>query len=50
MGHSDFDSAIQNRRPWNAGQTVGAKRPLRPRDIWAIRFFLDEHERLRDLV
>lgn len=48
MGHSDFDPAIQSRRPWNLGQTVGAKRPLRPRDIWAIRFFLDEHERLRD--
>jgi integrase len=27
---------------------VGAKRPLRPRDVWAIRFFLDEHRRLRD--
>jgi len=27
---------------------VGSKRPLRPRDIWAIRFYLDEHKRLRD--
>ena len=27
---------------------VGAKRPLKPRDVWAIRFFLDEHRRLRD--
>ena len=37
---------------WNAGQNVGPKRPLRPRDIWAIRFHLDEHKRLRgcDLV
>ena len=24
------------------------KRPLKPRDIWAIRFYLDEHRRLRD--
>lgn len=48
MGHSDFDPAARERRPWNAGQIVGAKRPLRPRDVWAIRFFLDEHRRLRD--
>ena len=27
---------------------VGPKRPLKPRDVWAIRFFLDEHRRLRD--
>jgi site-specific recombinase XerC len=27
---------------------VGTKRPLKPRDVWAIRFFLDEHRRLRD--
>lgn len=27
---------------------VGQKRPLKPRDVWAIRFFLDEHRRLRD--
>ncbi len=48
MGHSDLDPAVHDRRPWNAGQNVGAKRPLKPRDIWAIRFFLDEHRRLRD--
>ena len=48
MGHSDLDPALHERRPWNAGQNVGAKRPLKPRDIWAIRFFLDEHHRLRD--
>jgi site-specific recombinase XerC len=48
MGHSDLDPAIHQRRPWNAGLNVGPKRPLKPRDIWAIRFFLDEHKRLRD--
>lgn len=48
MGHSDLDPAVHERRPWNAGQNVGPKRPLRPRDIWAIRFYLDEHKRLRD--
>src|SRR3546814_14321188 len=48
MGLSDFDPAARERRPWNAGTMVGAKRPLKPRDVWAIRFFLDEHRRLRD--
>lgn len=48
MGHSDFDPAARDRHSWNAGLIVGTKRPLRPRDIWAIRFFLDEHERIRD--
>lgn len=48
MGYSDLDPAVHERRPWNAGQNVGPKRPLKPRDIWAIRFYLDEHRRLRD--
>src|ERR1044072_2225055 len=48
MGHSDLDPAVHERRPWNSGKNVGPKRPLKPRDIWAIRFYLDEHRRLRD--
>ena len=48
MGYSDLDAAVHDRPPWNAGQNVGPKRPLRRRDIWAIRFYLDEHKRLRD--
>ena len=48
MGYSDLAPAVHERRPWNAGQNVGPKRPLKPRDIWAIRFYLDEHRRLRD--
>ena len=48
MGHSDLDPAVHERRPRNAGQNVGPKRPLKPRDIWAIRFYRDEHGPLRD--
>jgi hypothetical protein len=48
MGFSDLVPALHERRPWNAGQNVGAKRPLKARDIWAIGFYLDEHKRLRD--
>ena len=35
MGVSDLDPDANGRRPWNAGNMVGAKRPLRPRDVWA---------------
>lgn len=48
MGHSDLDPVVRERRPWNAGQNVDPKRPLKLRDNWAIRFYLDEHKRLRD--
>jgi integrase len=48
MGHSQHDPAAQGRPAWNAGKTVGAKRPLTQKQIWAVRFFLDREGRLRD--
>lgn len=48
MGYSQYDPAMQGRAPWNAGKTVGTKRPLTQKQIWAIRFFLDREGRLRD--
>jgi integrase len=48
MGHSEFDPAARERRPWNAGRMVGAKRALKPQQVWAIRFWLDRERRLRD--
>jgi hypothetical protein len=48
MGHSEFDPPIRDRRPWNAGRMVGAKRALKPQQVWAIRFWLDRERRLRD--
>jgi len=48
MGHSHYDPAVQSRTAWNAGKTVGSKRPLTQKQIWAIRFFLDREGRLRD--
>ncbi len=48
MTYSHLDPAMQNRVAWNAGKTVGTKRPLTQKQIWAIRFFLDREERLRD--
>ena len=48
MGHSEFDPAIRERRPWNAGRMIGAKRALKPRQVWAIRFWLDRERRVHD--
>lgn len=48
MGHSQFDDARRERAAWNAGQQIGAKRPLTQKQIWAIRFFLDRERRIRD--
>jgi integrase len=48
MGHSQYDPAAQHRPAWNAGKTVGTKRPLTQKQIWAVRFFLDREGRLRD--
>ncbi len=48
MGHSDLDPVVHDRRSWNSGKSVGPKRTWKPRDIWPIRFYLDQHRRLRD--
>lgn len=47
MGHSEYDLGAEDRRPWNAGRTIGAKRALKPQQVWAIRFWLDSERRLR---
>ena len=48
MGHSEYDPASQERRAWNAGRKLGTKRPLKPQQVWAIRFWLNGKRRLRD--
>ena len=46
MGQSDFDPGAK--RPWNTGRMVGAKRALKAKEVWAVRFRLDQNQRLRD--
>ncbi|MGE4279407.1 MAG: tyrosine-type recombinase/integrase [Magnetospirillum sp.] len=48
MGHSEYDPCVKDQRPWNAGRKIGAKRALKPQQVWAIRFWLDQERRLRD--
>ena len=47
MGHSNFDP-IEVGPAWNAGRKLGAKRPLKPKEIWAVRFMLDRDRKVRD--
>ncbi|MFC7738003.1 tyrosine-type recombinase/integrase [Roseomonas sp. GCM10028921] len=36
--------------PWNKGRLIGPKPPLKPGQVWAIRFHLQREQRLRDLA
>jgi hypothetical protein len=47
MGHSAMDPAFHELRPWNEGRLVGAKRAPKQQQVWAIRFWLHQHRRLR---
>lgn len=48
MGHSEYDPGAQDLRPWNVCRKIGAKRALKPQQVWAVRFWLDRGRRLRD--
>ena len=48
MGIAQYDPAALGRPAWNADRKVGAKKSLKRRQIWAIRFFLDREGRMRD--
>jgi hypothetical protein len=37
-----------NRIPWNKGKLTGAKPPLRPKHVWAIRTKLEIDQLTRD--
>jgi integrase len=44
------DSTRPRRRAWNYGRLIGAKPPLKPKHIWAIRQQLKNAGRTRDLA
>ena len=43
-------SARSKNAPWNKGRLIGQKRPLKPKDVWAIRVRLQLQGRKRDLA
>ena len=36
--------------PWNKGELIGQKPPLKPKDIWAVRIHLQTEHQVRELV
>lgn len=48
MEMPETERTVTKRQVWNAGRTVGAKRALKPKQIWEIRFYLNQRRRLRD--
>ena len=48
MTETEAQVRSTKRQVWNAGRTVGAKRALKPKQIWEIRFYLNQRRRLRD--
>jgi integrase len=47
---NNCSSPAQHRTPWNKGKLIGAKPPLRPKHVWAIRTQLMIGGRTRDLA
>ena len=48
MGYSEYDPGVRDQRVWNAGRKLGAKRALKPQQVWAVRFWLDRQRWVRD--
>ena len=48
MGQAEHDPGAKDKKAWNAGRKPGAKRALEPKEVWAIRFWLDHKGRCRD--
>src|SRR6266851_2890295 len=48
---SERQSSLRPRNlPWNKGRLTGQKRPLKPKDVWAIRVRLQLEHRARDIA
>lgn len=48
MEMTEIGTGARKRQVWNAGRTVGAMRALKPKQIWEIRFCLNQRGCLRD--
>lgn len=43
-------SAPRQRVTWNKGKLVGQKAPFKPKDVWALRAYLEQGHRTRELA
>src|SRR5512132_3398050 len=40
----------RGRTPWNKGKLVGQKPPLKMKEVWRVRFYLQQNPQARDLA
>lgn len=45
-----IETPDQSREPWNKGKVIGARPPLRPKHVWAVRTRLQLSHRARNLA
>src|SRR5207302_4295973 len=45
-----MEAIVMQNAPWNKGRLTGQKRPLKPKDVWAIRVRLQLKRRARNLA
>ena len=50
LDNESFLSSATHRAPWNKGKLIGAKPPLRPKQVWSIRTRLLVEGRIRDMA
>jgi hypothetical protein len=50
MSDNENCSPPNKRTPWNKGELIGARPPLRPKHVWSIRTRLLLEGRIRDLA
>ncbi len=50
MPRVQLPAVTPKRRTWNKGRIIGQKRPLLPKQVWAIRARLELAGKLRDLT
>ena len=50
MSESQSQQQGHRHSPWNKGQVVGQKRPLKPKEVWNIHARLQIEARKRDLA
>ena len=48
--HTPIPATSRSKAPWNKGRLIGQKRPLKPKEVWAIRAWLQLTGRKRDLA
>ena len=50
MLEEQTDRSSRGRIPWNKGKLIGQKPPLKMKEVWRVRFQLQQNPDVRDLA